>query len=499
MSLDGQIKQVASSHTQSFCYLLEIQAPREETLTVDQPSASPQFHLCSEMLSPLPKEVALNLLRSMTFMRFKQGDRLVTQGSTEPLFYLILNGTCVINIEKNNLLYNIGQLGPGDPAGETVLFNDEPQKAHVDAETDMDVLGMSRETFEALSADNPDLRNFMSAVLTRSLITSKTPEDKRIGKYTVTEKIGQGGSSIIYKGFHSILNMPVAIKMLNHELAMDPDFLDIFRNEAKIIARLNHPNIVKVYDIDELHKTVFIIMEYLDGTLLKNIIKASKKLSIPQAVDITMQICYGLEYSHSHGIIHQDMNPGNIFVQPEGQVKIIDFGLACRRDTVDSNFLFPGTIHYIPPEQIKGDPVDERADIYSLGITAYEMITGKKPFQGCHMKSIIKWHLEEDISDTRETLKDLPDELHHFFRKSIRKDPAERFRNISEALQTLNPLAEKLGVNAPACFLKQNKMIGMFLVYQEEEQLALKRFIEDFSNNIKETGATLKITKFDDE
>jgi CRP-like cAMP-binding protein len=511
MSVDGQIKQVAPSRTQSFCYFLEIQVPREQShpddasspaqsehLTEQEPLSGLQFHLCSEILNPLPQELASNFLRHMTFRRIKQGDRLITQGEESSFFYLILQGTCSVNLEKKNLLYNLGQLGPGDVAGESVLFDNEPPKAHADAETDMDVLGMSREEFERLSGKYKDLRNFLSTVLARRLISSRVTEERKVGKYTVTEKIGHGGSSILYRGVHSVLTMPVAIKMLNHELAMDPDFLNIFRNEAMTIAQLNHPNIVKVYDIEEAYKTVFIIMEYLDGTLLKNIIRSKPKLSVEQIVDITMQICNGLEYAHKSGIIHQDTNPGNIFVQPEGQVKIIDFGLACRRGTVDDNFLFPGTIYYISPEQIKGAPVDERSDIYSLGITVYEMITGKRPFPGCHMKNIIAWHLQEDIPDTRATIKDLPDELHTFLMRTIRKNASERYSNITEALRDISPLAERLGVKAQSCFCKQPKMMGMFVMYQEEEQLVLKRFIEEFSKKVSGTGAVVRITPFDD-
>jgi predicted Ser/Thr protein kinase len=506
MFADGQIKRVTPSHTQSFCYLLEIQLPQEQAdtaLTASEPGGAPltemepssilQFNFCSELLNPLPQEVAHHFLQHMTFRRIKQGERLITQGESGSAFFLILQGTCNVNIEKKNILYNVAQLGAGDIAGESVLFSDQPQRTHVD------VLSISREYFEKLSEGNPDLRNFLSAIITQRLSTANVAEDRIIGKYAVTGEIGRGGSSIIYKGIHTILNMPVAIKMLKHEMAMDPDFLEIFRNEAKIIAQFNHPNIMKVYDIEELYRTVFIIMEYLDGTLLKNMVSVKRKLSVSQIVDITLQVCYGLEYAHNHGIIHQDINPRNIFIQPDGQVKIIDFGLACRRGSVDSNFLFPGTIYYIPPEQIKGDPVDERADIYSLGLTVYEMITGKRPFPGCHMKTIINWHLNEDLPDTHTTIKDLPDELHNFLMRTVRKDPAERYGNISGALRELNPLAERLGVKAQPCFCRRNKMVGMFLVYQEEQQMALKRFIEEFNRNVSGTGAVLRITHFQDE
>ena len=511
MSIAGQIRQVTPSHTQSFCYFVEVQLPPEQLRPDESPSSAQreqptkqeplsglQFQLCSEMLNPLPQELAFDFLKHMTFRRIKQGERIVTQGEGGNSFYLVLQGNCTINVEKEGILYDMGQLGPGDVAGETGLFSDQPLKAHVDADTDMDVLTMNREEFEKLSGEYPDLRNLLSALLTRRLTTSKVAGERNIGKYTVTEKIGHGGSSIIYRGVHSVLSIPVAIKMLNHELAMDPDFLEIFRNEAKTIAQLNHPNIVKVYDIEELYKTVFIVMEYLEGTPLKNILRGKQKLSVSQIMDITMQICYGLEYAHSKGIIHQDINPGNVFIQREGPVKIFDFGLACRRGAIDTNFLFPGTIYYIPPEQIKGDPVDERADIYSLGITVFEMITGKKPFPACHMKNIIAWHLQEDIPDTHTTIKDLPEELHTFLKRTIRKDPSERYGNIAEALRDLNPLAERLGVKPQSCFCRENKIIGMFVMYQEEEQLALKRLIEEFNRNVSGTGAVLRITPFDD-
>lgn len=511
MITDGKIKQVAPSHTQSFCYLLEIQLPHKDVnlelksseqqeglVAVDEPASVKQIHFCSDLLNSLPQEVAYNFLQHMFFRRVKQGEKLIKQGDRESYFYLILQGSCSINVEKNNILYNVGQLGPGDIAGEMLLFIDEPQKVSVEAEIDTDVLGMSKKEFDSLSSESPDLRNFLSAVITYRLSTSKISDDRKIGKYRVTEKIGQGGSSIIYRGVHEMLNMPVAIKMLKHEMAMDPDFIEIFRNEAKIIAQLNHPNIVKVYDIEEIYQTVFIIMEYLEGIPLKNMLSTKNKLSISKIVDITLQVCYGLEYAHSHGIIHQDINPRNIFVHPDGQVKVIDFGLAIRRGGVDSNFLFPGTIYYIPPEQLRGDPVDERADIYSLGMTVYEMITGKRPFPSCHMKAIVDWHLNEDIPDTRKTIKDLPDELHNFLMKTIRKDPAERYRDITEAIQELSPLAEKTGVSAQPRVCKQNKMLGMFLVYHEDQQMDLKRFIEEFNKNVSGAGAILRITKFDD-
>jgi CRP-like cAMP-binding protein len=485
MHSDKSIKQVTLSQSREVCYLLEIQQEQQESRT---------FPLCSDLINALPQEVASNFLRHMTYVHIKAGKRLIRQGEAGNTFSFILKGTSFATIEKNSVLHRIAQLKEGDIAGEMALFG-EPHMTHIVTDTDLDVLSMSKDQFESLAQDTIELRDFLSAVITRRLSTSPVADERLIGKYSIIEKIAVGGSSIIYRGVHSVLNIPVAIKMLKHELAMEHDFTELFKNEAKTIAQLNHPNIVKVYDIEERYKTIFIIMEYLDGMLLKNMLLDMPKPSLSRILDITMQVCYGLEYAHNHGIIHQDINPANIFVQSNGQVRIIDFGLACYLGCVDSNFLFPGTLFYISPEQLRGDPIDERTDIYSLGITVYEMITGNKPFSGNDMKSVMNAHMNEDIPDTRVMLPDLPDELHNFLMRSVRKDPAARYRNISEILGDLRPLAEKMGIESRCVFRQQDKTTAMFLIYQEEQQLALKHLIEEFNRNVREIGAVLKITQ----
>jgi serine/threonine protein kinase len=503
--MEGKITDITLSQKDPSCYMLEIALShdnlreQDSVKVPDHESSSPlQFTLCSESVNSLPQEAANQFLKSMTFMRLQKGDRFIRQGDEALSFYLILQGSCTVLQEKDNVFYRIAQLGAGDVVGEMSVFTGELHNVHVDADTDLDLLRMGRDEFERLSGEHPQLRNFLSEIITQRLSTAKVTAERKIGKYVITEKIGHGGSSIIYRGTHSMLNMPVAIKMLTHDMSMDPDFVELFRNEAKIIAQLNHPHIVKVYDIEERYRTIFIIMEYLDGMTLKDIVMNGPKLSAKKIVDITIQACFGLEYAHKHGIIHQDINPKNLFIKSDGQVKIIDFGLACNRGCIDPNFLFPGTIFYIAPEQIQGDPIDERTDIYAFGTTVYEMIAGQPPVSSNNMREIINWHLNEDIPDTRSTMPDLPDELHTFLMRTIRRDPASRYKNVSEMLDTLHPLAEKLGVQVQPRYCTQSKMIGMFLTYQEEQQLALKQFIEEFNKNVKETGGVLRITQFDD-
>lgn len=461
MSLKGNIKQITPSHSQSPCYLLEIELSKEnldemaseyqsKQATEQESPSILKFSLCSELINTMPQDAAYDFLHTMTFEHFKKGERFIKQGEEGNHFYLILKGSCIVNLEENNMMYKVAELGAGDIVGEMAVFIGDCRTAHVDAETDMDLLSMSREQFETLSRTYRQFRNFLSEIITQRLSTSKVIADRKIGKYIINEKIDHGGSGIIYKGIHSVLNMPVAVKMLKHDMAMHPDFIEIFRNEAKTIAQLNHSNIVKVYDIEELYQTVFIIMEYLVGVPLRYILKNTPELSLSKILDIIIPVCFGLEYAHKHSIIHQDINPQNIFVQSDGQVKIIDFGLACPPGCIDCNFLFPGTISYISPEQIMGNPVDGRTDIYSLGITVYEMITGKTPFPGDDIRKVINMHLHEDIPDPRSIIPDLPDEMYNFLMKATRKDPSARYQNISEILGELLPLEEKFRFRSSA-------------------------------------------------
>jgi serine/threonine protein kinase len=508
MSLKGRIKRITPAQSESPCYVLEIElSGRHNVATACQSElteateegypASLKFTLCSEFINSLPQEVGRHLLHSMTFKHFVKGERFINQGEEGNNFYLILKGSCLVNLEKNKMLYKVAHLTAGDIVGEMAVFIGVKRSAHVVAETDMDLLSMNRERFDALSREYPELNTFLSEIIANRLSTSKVIADRTIGKYVITEKIDHGGSGIVYKGVHCTLNIPVAIKMLKHDMAIHQDFIDIFRSEAKTIAQLNHPNIVKVYDIEELYRTVFITMEYLDGTSLKDILKHTPRMPLSRILDVIIQICFGLDYAHKHGVIHQDINPGNILIQADGQVKIVDFGLACRPGSIDCNFLFPGTIYYISPEQIRGDPVDERTDIYSLGVTAYEMITGEKPFQGDDVGRLIHSHMEDDIPDTRSKFPTLPDTLHNFLTKTTQKDPSARYQNIGAILDDLLPLAAKLGVRVKPVYYKQKKVMGMFLIFDGEQQLDLNRLLEQFNREVAKTGAILRTAQFE--
>jgi len=281
--------------------------------------------------------------------------------------------------------------------------------------------------------------SFLTELVADRFDSRRPIADRTIGKYIATDIIGRGGFSIIYKGLHAGSNMPVAIKMMRHDLAMDPNFLQNFRNEAKTIAGLNHENIIKVYDVEEKFKTVFLIMEYLQGEPLIRMLKRLKVIPPALAVQYLIEICSGLQYAHSRGIIHRDINSSNIIIQPNDRLKILDFGLACPIGTQDFSSL--GTLAYMAPEQIQGDPMDQRTDIYAVGIIAYEMLAGKRPFPEDDLQALEEMHLNQDIPDPSASVADLPEGLQRFIIKSCRRDPSLRYDDFNQVMAEILNIA----------------------------------------------------------
>ncbi len=454
------------------------------------------FLLHTSFFKSIPDESICPLLNSLSYYSAKAGERIIVQGEIGDKFYIIRKGSCIVSLEKEGVQHSVARLIEGDIVGEMAVLTGERRTTNVDAETDIELWGISRAHFDLLAADYPDIRNFLTEIITQRFDTTKVTADKTIGKYVIREIAGHGGWSIVYKGVHSILNFPVAIKMLKHNMAMDSDFLEKFRNEAKTIAKLNHRNIVKVYDIEELYRTIFIVMEYLDGYTLEYKLERMPRLKNDEILSIFYQICKGLEFAHENGIIHQDIKPANIFIMPDGTVKIVDFGLACNPGNIDFNL--PGTVFYMAPEQIQGNPVDERTDIYSLGIMFYEMLTGERPFPEDNISNLMDLHLEEDIQDPRHIVNDVPESLSRIVMRCSRRNPDERYNNISELIAEIKPLIENTGIEDQKVLKEKTNMIGMYLFYKDEQQNALNKIMDKFYNEISETGIDVKIAYIQD-
>ena len=442
------------------------------------------------LLDAMNLEAAYPVLNAVTPMRVRRGERFISQGDEGDKLYIIQDGTCAVSVEKNQKNYPVARLNGGDIVGEIALLTGSPRTAHVDAETDMTLWCLTKSQFDSFCTEYPDLKDYIVELATTRLATEKLTAEKAIGKYMINEIIDRGGWSIVYKGIHTRLNMPVAIKMLKHNMALDPHFSCRFRDEARTIARLNHENIVRVYDIEELYGTVFIIMEYLEGESLRNILNRTPRLPLTMVLNIILQTCAGLNYAHEKGFVHQDIKPANIFIQSDGRAKILDFGLACCPGT--SDFCLPGTVYYMSPEQIEGESVDERTDIYALGIMAYEMITGQRPYPEDDLARLMGLHVQEDIPDPRLLVPDLPEALNYFIKRATQRNPSARFKSVWEILRDLQPLANNMSHQGQLQAEEQQKTLSLFLSYQDEQQLVLDDMVEDFSNELKKIGAVLQ-------
>jgi eukaryotic-like serine/threonine-protein kinase len=421
------------------------------------------------------------------------GKRIIRQGEEGHELYIVRRGQCVVSIERGGIPHLVGRIEPGQIVGEMAILTGDPRIAHVDAETDMELWAISRDSFFKTCAQFPQLRRVLTWIVTDRLSSALLRSDRTVGKYVLEKIIGEGGSSFVYKGYHSALNLPVAVKMLKHDMAMDPLFYKQFLNEGKSIAQLNHPNIVKVYDVEELYRTFFIIMEYIDGEQLSQVLRQEKRPSLEEMVDILLQTCAGVLHAHENGMLHGDIKPGNILIQKENRVRLVDFGFARAPGTKEDYGV--GTAHFISPEQILRGEADEKSDIYSLGITAYQMFTGRDACPCSNPDEILDWHISHDIKDPAHVVPDLPKELRAFITKATRNDPNERYSSVRQILHDLEPLAEQLGVGGGRRAEEMN-MMGFFVFYRKEHQAMIHRLFRDFGRELEKMGARLRGADF---
>ena len=256
-------------------------------------------------------------------------------------------------------------------------------------------------------------------------------------RYEVVGKIGTGGMANVYKAKDHKLNRFVAMKVLKQEFREDTTFIKKFKTEAQSAAGLTHPNIVNVFDVGEDDGIHYIVMELVEGITLKDYISKKGKLSVKEATSIAIQVSMGLEAAHSHGIIHRDVKPQNIIISTDGKVKVTDFGIAraASSNTISSNVM--GSVHYSSPEQVRGGYSDEKSDIYSLGITLYEMITGKVPFEGETTVAIAIKHLQDEMVPPREYTPDIPYSLEQIILKCTQKSVDKRYASMGEVIGDL--------------------------------------------------------------
>lgn len=256
-------------------------------------------------------------------------------------------------------------------------------------------------------------------------------------RYGILGKIGTGGMADVYKAKDHKLNRFVAVKVLKPEFREDTTFIRKFRSEAQAAAGLTHPNIVNVFDVGDDGGVYYIVMELIEGITLKEYIAKKGKLSIKEATSIAIQVSMGLEAAHNHGIVHRDVKPQNIIISTDGKVKVTDFGIAraASSNTISSNVM--GSVHYSSPEQVRGGYSDEKSDIYSLGITLYEMVTGRVPFDGDTTVAIAIKHLQEEMVPPSVYTENLPYSLEQIILKCTQKSVGRRYEKMEDVIADL--------------------------------------------------------------
>ncbi|MDY5612154.1 Stk1 family PASTA domain-containing Ser/Thr kinase [Dysosmobacter sp.] len=277
--------------------------------------------------------------------------------------------------------------------------------------------------------------------------------DPYIGKmldnrYEILERIGTGGMAVVYKAKCHRLNRLVAVKILKADLAQDEDFRRRFNAESQAVAQLSHPNIVSVYDVSRGGDTEYIVMELIDGITLKQYMEKRGQLNWRESLHFITQIMRGLSHAHSRGIIHRDIKPQNIMVLRDGSVKVADFGIACLENsaqTLTQEAL--GSVHYISPEQARGDRTDARSDIYSAGVVLYEMLTGRLPFEGDSAVSVAIQHLSSIPLAPREINKDIPEQLELICMKAMTAAPEKRYPSADTMIVDLEAFRKNPGVS----------------------------------------------------
>lgn len=256
-------------------------------------------------------------------------------------------------------------------------------------------------------------------------------------RYEILEKIGTGGMSDVYKAKCHKLNRYVAVKVLKQEFSENANFVSKFRVEAQAAASLMHPNIVNVYDVGEENGINYFVMELVEGITLKKYIEKKARLSYKEAVSIAIQVSMGIEAAHNNHIIHRDIKPQNIIISKEGKVKVTDFGIAkaATSNTITSNVM--GSVHYTSPEQARGGYSDEKSDIYSLGITLFEMLTGRVPFNGETTVAIAIKHIQEPMPSPKDFVPEIPTSVEQIVLKCCQKSPDRRYQSMGELIEDL--------------------------------------------------------------
>ncbi len=315
-------------------------------------------------------------------------------------------------------------------------------------------------------------------------------------RYQILKSIGEGGMANVYLAYDTILERNVAVKVLRGDLATDEKFVRRFQREALQASSLNNENIVEVYDVGEDHGEYYIVMEYIEGKQLKTLLKKRGKLTVPEVVDIMLQVTSGLSVAHDSYIIHRDIKPQNIMILENGLVKLTDFGIAVAMNSTQltqTNSVM-GSVHYLPPEQACGKGATLQSDIYSLGILMFELLTGKLPYRGENAVEIALKHLKEPLPAIRSIIPDLPQSIENIIMKATAKNPKNRYADAREMHEDLMTCLDEARINEMKYTFKYPEND-----YDDNDVIKIKKEATNKENAKKESDEIIakKITEND--
>jgi len=394
----------------------------------------------------LNNSIIKSMAERMSMSEYAAGDYLIHKGKAGRHMLLIRQGKVAVMLKDKQLL-----LGEGTVLGEISLLSGKPSKADVIAQTDIKAFVLNPDDFQTMMSQHIELASVMTLLMKSrlsNLDNIRTDKNRfslndgiqTLGKYRILDQLGEGGTSIVYNAFDTELEREVAIKMLKYEIATSKDFKHRFKREAKIIARLKHPNILHVIETIQDYSTEFIVMEKLDGYDLNYYLKHQGVFSGEQTRDILYQVAMALGHANndlSGGIVHRDVKLSNIVLDDRGHVKLMDFGISTTNQNAAEHY--EGTVLYMSPELLLQKSIDHRVDIYALGITAFAMLTGKTPFSSSGIEIIIANHLKKEPPKIEDLVPDIPAGLAEFIRRSLIKDPEKRISSWLEIEQLLSP------------------------------------------------------------
>jgi len=434
-----------------------------------------------EMFKNMPTAAVIQLQGAMESGVFGEGETIIRQNDTGEEMFLLDSGAVRVSV-RGHLHDTHFERVLTAPAvfGEIALVMSIPRSATVTAEHDVRCLRLSRQVFDDLIRHHPQVAEFLTRAVGERLLESSTIQ--HVGKYRVVGRLGAGAVATVFEAVHPELQRTVALKMLSHSLAHHRNFLQQFQQEAQLIASLNHDHIVRVFDTERAYGTHFIVMEKLAGVTLDDIIQSGMQLAWGTVRRILREVGSALEYSHTKGLLHRDVKPSNVFLTEEDRrVKLLDFGIAVASDASEAkggDQLF-GTPYYMSPEQILGQALDRRSDLYALGILAYELITREVPFDAETVDDLLYMHLNAPTPDPRLLVPDAPADLCEFVLRATAKRAAERYPSCDDAVRFLR-LATELPV------VKSLELTTLAISYHPSRRARVQEAIERLRGELHE-------------